>query len=412
MHSNVVICEKKSLKVFDVSDLDDVTDVSGSLQLCDMNIESVAFMPRSDTLVACAVEQGTATVYTCENFGEDLQVTDTPLSGPVVGQVANGGTFRGRVTATQRCFVSHDGTCYVLNVGNQVLLWSSSNDSVESLVLPADMNEDCLAVLCQASPKESIIAVVYSQSPHTVHVYDLKTHQVTKRLSLNDQQEIQDFALMPSNGFLLTHHMGDQSKLAVWNVRTGRELHVASEEVSFVRVSQSNDRLVISQTVDNVGRLLLRSSDCKVSTTLDAGDAWSAVASRCDAEFSPDGTILVGVDIANQLCRIWSAGNGDVVKDVRMTYIQSPCMIGMPTNTHIALCDSRIMLVDVASGESQCVTPMTVIYDSQLSRLCVSPRGNVIAGTASPGCALVYKLHNFTTIKLKTTLQRIKSFRG
>ena len=149
-------------------------------------------------------------------------------------------------------------------------------------------------------------------------------------------------------------------------------------------------------------------SERKIDTKLDAGD-WSTSRDANDADFSPDGTIVVGVDVTQRMCRLWSAGNGEILGDVQLKMMTSPRIAGMPTNTHVAIFDGRMRIVDVASKQVLATLPLGCDVST---RFVTSPRGNVMAGSDKTGNSKVLMLHNFSPIKMKSTLQRVKSFRG
>lgn len=188
--------------------------------------------------------------------------------------------------------------------------------------------------------------------------------------------------------------------------------------MSFGRASSSLDRLVINyhDPDSNGNQLILRNSDNKFSTALNPPDEWSLRSGHLDVDFSPDGTILIGVETRDSACRVWNAANGEVLKDLDVKFKDIPCIVGMPTNTHVLLFDERIQVIDIASGEVICIAPLSSAQVDggttrfEIEQMSISPRGNIIEGYTIDGRVLMWKCHNFTAIKRKTTLQRIKSF--
>jgi WD40 repeat protein len=185
-------------------------------------------------------------------------------------------------------------------------------------------------------------------------------------------------------------------------------------DLAYAKLSPALDRLALSQGCDSIGSLVLRSSDNSFNSVLKLAPetTWLPAIGASDAEFSSDGTILIGICTGGFTCRVWNAANGEVLIDLDLKMTNETEIVGMPTNTHVLLCDSAWLTVcDIGSGNIIAALPIDepLVRKSDPSSLHISPRGNFVVGATKNGSLRVFQTHNVVGVKMKTSLQRMKS---
>ncbi len=431
----LVFVSHDEIMMYNINDLDVLDKTKGSNgapSLAEALVESFTFLPRTDTAILVVKQDDLYSVYLCDFTQEDMTLIPTPFSQVEIPQcktIAQDGqfkSFRGAGASTELCFPSADGNFLIFNRGNQLQMWDRAKDvvrDVPSFDALKDTTHDFIqftGIKGFASMKENLLAVVYGQLPHKVYLYDIRSGQVLKKLeqpnSSAKRSVLTDLAFLPSNGFVMSYHRHLDNSLTAWNPRTGELLSTASVHISYAKVSPASDRLVISARKDKrEGQLILRNSDNTFTKTLFVGShhTWLPSAKNSDLEFSGDGTILVGICVPAGICRVWNAGNGEVLQDLPPYFTCTADVLGMLTNTHVVFHNDRLVVMDVASGEVHSVLPLDHNMDCKISArgLRVSPKGSVLAGATTSGHMCVFHVHNFVVVKRKTTLQRMKSFR-
>jgi len=203
----------------------------------------------------------------------------------------------------------------------------------------------------------------------------------------------------------------------VWNQKSAATVSRADAvDVRYIRVSPASDRMAVSarRTGSDVGcsELILRSGDNRFAVSLTTPGAWSADPSSSDAEFSADGTLLVGFCADGAGCA-WNAGSGETLRTLDGPR-GSPEVIGWPTNIHAVLHDptnERLLVVDVVSGHVIAAAPTDGRLDRKCSsrRLRVSPRGGAVVGSTVHGELRAFVCRNMASVRRQSSLQAIRS---
>ena len=156
---------------------------------------------------------------------------------------------------------------------------------------------------------------------------------------------------------------------------------------------------------------MLRNSDGKVCMALKTPDRWRPSAEAGDVEFVTDGTALVGVVAEANACRIWNAGNGDVLRDWRVDLRRPVEIVGTITNAHVLLHDGRLIVVDMVTG--QIVTSLSLaenlVRKNDPLGIRISAKGNTVVGSTESGQLKIIRCHGYGAVKRKSTLQIMKS---
>lgn len=435
---NVVFVSNDDVAIYNLADLDRIDDQGKSTavpSISDVNVYSLAFLPKSDSIVlvtknidgdhpsACSYS-----AYIADLQKEDVSLTPTPFrdehsaitdESDVAGQFK---TFRGSGTSSEMCFPSADGNYIVFNNRINIQVWDRINDKVKNLPTfdacpdKSGSNESNIGVQCFASPKENTAAVIYAQQPHRAYIYDLRSCNQLRKLEHKDDTNhtsITDLVFLPSNGQLFMYNRDMSNTLSAWNTRKSECLSTTSVPISYARVSSASDRIAISaRKAKKEGQILLKNTDGKVNRTLATNNAtWIPSHNESDFEFSPDGTILLGVCSLSNICRVWNAGNGEVLSDLDVTFSSDAEVVGMLTNSHALFHDDRFLVIDVATNCPSAVAPLEVRLERKSSPRGVrmSPKGQVLTGATVTGGIVVFHCHGFATAKRSTTLQRMKS---
>ena len=435
---NVVFVSNDDVTIYNLDDLDRIDDQGKSTtvpSISDVHVHSLAFLPKSDSVILVvnnmngdseAPDSSTYSAYIADLQKEDVSMSPTPFRDercPVVSEAAGQfETFRGSGTSSEMCFPSSDGNYIVFNNGTKIKIWDRINDKVKALPTfeecpdKSDSNEGKTGVQCFASPKDNTAAVIYAQQPHRAYIYDLRSgNQLRKLENKNDinHSPITDMVFLPSNGQVFMYNRDLNNTLSAWNPRNSECLSTTSIPISYARASSASDRIAISaRKAKKEGQILLRNSDGKVERTLSTKKAtWLPSHNESDFEFSPDGTILIGVCSLSNICRVWNAGNGEVLSDLDMSFTSDAEIVGMLTNSHALFHDDRFLVTEVATNCASAVSPLDVRLDRKSSPrgVRISPRGQVLTGATTNGRIAVFHCHGFVTAKRSTTLQRMKS---
>ena len=419
--STVLCFSKEIMQIFNVSDSEPME--KSLVELDDLNVQDITFMPRSDMGVLSHVktdaEYDILSIFNCDSVSDEISVKSTkvPQQSMVQNDNVYSNIFQGANKPGKKCYVSHDGKYLVMCCGNRIALWNYQTGKLETMPFPDDMDSDQLIDMCIPSGKESMVAVVYKQQNHKVVLFDLRTKKELRRVGIDGdpvKATVTDMTFMPYTGAFISYHRNMDHRLVVWNQSNGSQRSASSCKINFCRVSSSSDRFILCCRKMESGHLQLRNSDAKFSQKLQTPESWSFQRIDFDLEFSLDGTVLAGVQSQGHMTRIWNAANGDILKDFTLGFIESPSIAGMITNTHMAIYDGRILVIDIASAELLSVTPLPQPGHGKhsISQLSVSSRGNIIAAVYNDGAMTMLKCHNFSPAKMTTTLQRMKSFSG
>lgn len=418
--------------LFNVADLEplDNKDESRIPNINEIIVDSLAFLPKSDSLVVTAKREEHYTVYLCDlsqsepTLKPTLFEKITPAVCHFIDEANQFTLFHGPSSSTERCFPSADGNYLVFNAGDQIMVWDQCHSSIKNIPSLKDLQETPVykeyeAVKAIASVKDNFLAVVYGQIPNRVFLYDIRSCNLLRKISLDVGEDrngiVTDLAFMPATGFLITYHRDHNNTVAIWNSRTGDKISQENIAVSYAKTSTALDRFVISARLNKTdGKLILRNSDNKFLKELPVGDSiWRADNGSSDVEFSSDGTILVGICQEGNICRVWNAANAEILQDLPSVFSGPTDVVGMLTNTHILFHDDHLHAMDVASGELISVLPLEHQVERRYTSrgLRISSRGTMVSGATTAGNLCVFSCHNFATVKRKTTLQRMKSFR-
>ncbi|KAK2151038.1 hypothetical protein LSH36_378g02053 [Paralvinella palmiformis] len=416
---HLVVLTKEDIRLYNLCNLTQIQrEENNAMTTSDVQIANMTWHPRREELVLAHIspdvqDQG---VSTLNLHSDELTLSPAPVKLTAVGVKKDQGTpkvFHGRVTKTDACQYSSDGSMVVVKNGQSMVIWDIGNDKSDVLV-SNDNSQDDGQLECVTSQKDNIVGVVRPDKPDTVQVFDLKSRHMIRQFSVPDAEApVSDFLFLPYNGYLVAYYGKMAGTLVVWNPRNGEMVHQQPElDVSYIRLSPASDRLAINGGGDRTGgRLVLRSSDNKIRITLRIPDSWSGSPESSDAEFVADGTVLVGVAAEANVCRIWNAANGDVLRDWTIDFRWPVELIGAVTNAHVLLRDDRLMVVDIVTG--QIVTSLSLVENlvrkTDRLGLRISPKGNTIVGSTKYGHLKILQCHNYGAVKRKSTLQIMKS---
>ena len=422
------------LRMYRFDDLEaaNTTDdgADGVAALADMRVCSISFQPRTDIAFLVQTDaDDTCSVCTLEVAAGRAVIGSTPFqkepnpSGHCADRVGQFRCFRGPRTSLDVCCSTLDGNFVVFNSGRRVKVWNRAEDTVTELPEAPDEQCDefaqCTRVSSLVAPKDATVAVVYGQLPFRVFFYDLKSGRMLRKLGLHGRSDrervVSDFAYLPSTGYLATYHRDFGNTLAVWNPRNGQQINKQEAAVGYAKASPASDRIVVSlrETDDDAdgGALLLRNADGRFRSNLQLPVEWPPEGELSDVDFSADGTTLVGVCVQAGVCRVWNAGNGEVLRDLSPGFVGGAEIVGMVTNTHVLFQDERLLAVDIASGDVVVALPVDQLERKLSARgVRIAPRGSFVIGADAAGQVALFLCHNFTAVQRSTTLQRMKSF--
>ncbi len=433
---NVVFVSNDEVVIYNLADLDRI-DAQGKStavpSISDVHVHSLAFMPKSDSIVIVVKDANedeslqSYSAYTADLQKEDVTLVPTPFREEpceIPDAPARKGrfqTFRGSGTSSEMCFPSADGNFLIFNSGIVIKVWDRMNDKVKALptfdacVDKSNSRDDEKGIQCFASPKDNILVVIYAQQPHRAYTYDLRTGNQLRKLEHKgdpNHSSITDMVFLPSNGHLFMYNRDMNTTLSAWNTRNSECLSAASIPMSYARVSAASDRIAISaRKAKNEGQIILKNTDGKVNRTLALNATWRPSSHDSDFEFAADGTILLGVCTASNICRVWNAGNGEVLSDLDLAFNGDAEAVGMLTNSYALFHDDRFLAIDVATNCIATVTPLDARLERKWSPrgLRMSPKGPILCGATTNGRIAVFNCHNFATAKRSTSLQRMKS---
>ena len=434
---NVVLVFEDSVSLHRWTDLQELSAPRAGepFQVEGVNILATNFVPRSDDLIVvhCPANSNTTPNKISSsllNTKTDCLTTssvwfsDEPLQS--TAQHSSKAIFPGQASTTVSCSTTPDGATVVLNVGDRVdILDKSSLGSKLSLPRSTDFEPPHTSlnrlplISCATSTKDCLVAIVYDDKPGVIFLFDLKSKILetpSAELRLESEPLVSHFSFLPANGNVISFHESQSNTLVVWNQRSGAQVNNQSSlDLAYASFSPASDRLALSLRSADSGALFLRSSDSHFNMKLEMipGECWHPDREQSSAEFSPDGTVLIG--LSGHVCRIWNAGNGEVLNDIRLDLEQTGTeIIGMLTNTHVLLYDvtSSLQVYDVASGTA--IVSMPTGNKSLSKKLTergwkISPKGGLVVGCSDRGELKIYRFHNIASIKMKTTLQRMKS---
>ena len=431
--SLVVYVHGNEIRIYNTSDMDMSSQGQkspGHVRVQDISASSISFLPRSDTgLVSHSSLHSLVSGASVSMLGatqEDMSLTATVFEDIGVNSkaldtvVKSHRYFRGANSSGLLCSCTSDSNLVLLNTGDDIKIWDRGTNNVTNLArfdeLPERFqseHQNQIGLVYVVSHKDSLVAVVYNQLPEFIYLFDVRTRKTMRILSASTA--VTDFTVMPSTGYVLAYYMTPSHTMVVWNQRNGQKVNEESVHIAYARTSSASDRIAISsrETPTDVA-VILRNSDSRFRVILELPSAWLAASSESDLDFSPDGTILIGVCTDAGICRVWNAGNGEVLRDLEVPFCSPAEIVGMLNNTHVVFHDDNLLVVDVASGELVSMLPMedTLDRNSSARGLRISPRGNVIIGANSHGQPSVFQCHDFSAVKRKTTLQRMKSFKS
>lgn len=425
--------------IYNIDDLEALPqdpEADSLVSLPELVVHSVSFIPRSETIVVVSQDRQhdlttdpTFSVYMCALVQDEMNLVPTPFKNiprSNLTSMDSKGRFKsfyGTGASTAMCFSSADGNVLVFNADDHIKIWDRINDKISSLPTYQDLKssytqcDDSIEVKAYASPKDSTLAVIYGQIPYNIFLYDLRHGSQLRVLKQEESinNAVTDVIFMPSNGVLFAYYRSMDYRLVTWNPRTGDQVVTTTTVVSYARASPESDRLVISSRnlKRREGHVILRNSDNKVSRRLLVPGPWLPSNTDSDLEFSGDGTTLVGVSYSAGICRVWNAANGDVLNDLQMQFAGSTDIVGMLTNTHVVFQDDRLIIVDIATGNVSSILSLEERMDqkSSMAGMMVSPRGCMVVGRRGSSHLKIFRCHNFNTVKRKTTLQRMISFK-
>ena len=409
------------------STADDGAD--GVAALADMQVCNISFQPRADVaFIVQADADDTCSVSTLEVTSGHAVLAPTPFqkesnpSGHCADRVGQFRCFRGPRSSLDVCCATLDGNFVVFNSGRRVKVWNRVEDSVTELPETPDEQCDefaqCTRVSSLVAPKDATVAVIYGQLPFRVFFYDLKSGRQLRKLGLHGRSDrervVSDFAYLPSTGYLATYHRDFGNTLAVWNPRNGQQINKQEAAIGYAKASPASDRIVVSlreTDESDGGALLLRNADCRFRSILQLPAEWPPESELSDVDFSVDGTTLVGVCVQAGVCRVWNAGNGEVLRDLNPGFVCGAEIVGMVTNTHMLFHDERLLAVDIASGDVVVTLPVDQLERKFSARgVRIAPRGSLVIGADVAGQVALFLCHNFAAVQRSTTLQRMKSF--
>ena len=425
--NKLVFVSHDQLYFYDFSEMERLggsEDSAAVPNITDVSVDSLSFIPKTDILMLVGRQDNALSAYLCDLSQEDVGLYPTPfqhyearecqrLEGPNQFKL-----FRGVGACSEICSSSADGNSIFFNGGDKVHVWDRVNDALHEMPTYEKGKEDPEGLKAFASPKDNFVAVIYGQAPSTVVLYDIRSRQRLRTMehpgAAAKDAALTDLAFLPHTGMLLTFCRGAGNTLCSWNPRTGDMLNKDTVAMHYARMSPASDRLVISaRKARREGLIMLRGADNKFNKVLPLGDhTWLHSQGESDVEFSQDGTVLVGVCWQGNLCRVWNAGNGEVLLDLPNAFTCDTDIVGLVTNTHALFYDDRLVVIDIASGQLTAILPVDQHMERKTSRrgLRVSPRCEHVVGATTLGQLCAFRCHNFTVVKRRTSLQRVKSF--
>jgi len=348
------------------------------------------------------------------------------------------------------CQVTPDGGHVIHNKGQCVEVIAVSSGTRKELPVPDVMKlNDVTHISCAVSSKDSLVALLYNMRDSTknsynstLYLYDTKQQQTTTQLlDMSPHGSINDFYFLPTTGHLVVYSKTPSQSLTTWNQRTATLLNEEKDvDLDHVTCSPSSDRLAVVRRSDAIGQLVLRSADNSFSKVLSlpyeslfqtdksgrTEKSTEIVGQLRCMDFSIDGTVLIGLYPAvghcgsegqfvegqfgsggGQIARLWNAGNGDVLTDLTVKLPADIHTVTWLTNRHALLADRlSIKVCDVQSDELSAVLPTNGTLTNGVR---VTGKTNVILGCTETGALKVTRAHNMTPIKMKTTLQILKT---
>jgi len=432
---SVILVSATQFSVYGFQDLQTAdTSAEGLSVPTEAVVDSLNFVPRSDeaivTFYPCSLDAAAG----CSACSLAVRSGEPPAVGSQLFAPNSTSDSAGRdmvesgrlFAAPGRCVYMADASCALLLDGDSVRSrdLSSSTTGVLPVVdnvvdkmatIDGDNNRAAGNVLMFAvSPKDPLIGVVYRQSAHAIQLFDAKVGGKAVAVLKDDQSDaVTDFSFLPSNGHVVSYH---RKSLVVWNQRSAATVsRDAGIDVSYVRLSPASDRMAVSMrsaaTGSGCSALILRSADNRFSVSLTTPVSWTAEASSSDAEFSGDGTVLIG--FCSDSAAVWNAGSGEPLRTFD-AQCWSPEVVGWPTNIHAVLHDpsrERLLVVDVISGSVVAAAATDGHIDRKWSarRLRISPRGGAIVGSTVHGELRAYVCRNMASVRRQTSLQAIRS---
>jgi len=432
MDRSVVFVAGSQLIVYAFHDLDAVESAVDDVFIAaDSYVDSVSFVPRSDDPIVAFYPSRSAGLAACTltlRHGEAPVVGSSLFSSePTRGSAGFDAAEPEVVFAVaSRCAYTADATatCALIRDADCIRARDLSSSTTRPLpvvvddVIDSDNNRATGNVLMFAvSPKDSLIGLVYRQAANAIQLIDAKATNGKPEVVLKDERldTVTDFSFLPTNGHVVSYYRKSGGALVVWNQRSGATVsHDTGIDARYVRLSPASDRLVVSMrggATGNGSELILRSGDNRFSVSLTTPVTWDAEPTSSDAEFSGDGTVLVG--FCDGAGCVWNAGSGESLRCLDGPFC-SPEVVGWPTNIHAVLHDAsneRLLVVDVISG---CVVAMATTdghVDRKRSarRLRVSPRGGAVVGSTIHGELRAYVCRNMASVRRQTSLQAIRS---
>ena len=435
---SVVFVSSTQISVYGFQDLQSVdTNVDKAYVAAEAVVDSVGFIPRSDDPIVAFCHSLSDAAAGCAACSLVVRHGETPVVGsqlfasePTSG--CDAVDWERVLPAPARCTYSADASC-ALMVDSDSVRSRDFSSSTNRLLPVADNVTDKMAtidgdnnratgdvVMFAVSPKDSLIGLVYRQSAHAIQLFDAKATATGGKpvAVLKDSQSgaaVTDFSFLPANGHVVSYYRKSGEALVVWNQRSGATVsRDAGVDVRYIRLSPSSDRMAVSVGSGSTGNgsaLILRSGDNRFSVSLSVPVGWEAERTSSDAEFSGDGTVLVG--FCGESGCVWNAGSGEPLRTFD-GQCRSPEVIGWPTNMHAVLHDQineRLLVVDVISGSVVAAAAIDGRTDRKWSarRLRISPRGGVIVGSTVHGELRAFVCRNMASVRRQTSLQAIRS---
>jgi len=396
-------------------------------------VDSVGFVPRSnDSVVAYSVDAALnqAVCPLLVRSGE-APVLGTRLFDPVTASVFDPRESERVFPVPGRCGYTADASCALTVDADSFRTRDLSSSIVASLPVPdkmADVDGDnnCTTgniLLFAFSPKDNLIGLVCGDSERVIRLFDAKTPaKMVLALSDDHAGPVSDFSFLPASGHVVSYHRKseDEETLIIWNQKSGTAVSrdTSANGVCYIRLSPASDRIALSVRRETAGSttavLVLRSGDNRFNVSLTTPVSWAAERSLSDAEFSPDGTVLVGLCVTSGC--VWNAGSGEQLRTFDGE-CHSPEVVGWPTNIHVLLHDSsneRLLVYDVISDlvVASAVTEGRVEGKWSTRRFRISPRGGVVVGSTVHGELRAFICRNMASARRQTSLQAIRATTG
>jgi hypothetical protein len=421
------VCEQ-DISEYSLHDLEDTVAVDDEATPSVHNIRCIncTFMAKSDVALVSHLSNSspssTSALFVEVAKDEEPKVTLLPFENEPISDIGerlksrNSRKFLEPMRPDDVCLTNSDGNVVIFNSGTKVKAWNKVDDSVVTFATFHELSGEAKAssdessvIFCIPSTKENLMAVQFNNQPERLYVLDVKTGSKLATV-ISSGGAFGDFTFMPHNGCLLTWS-ASQGELTTWNHRLGERIHTSpKEDVAYCRCSPASDRLVVSTLgrQDDCDVIVLRNSDGKFTCSLDTCGKWLGNRNSSDAMFSADGTVLVGICAQNAICRVWNAGNGELLRDLNIAFVGSSVdVVGMITNTHLAFYDGRVVVVDVSSGHVIATLPIRATTNKAFN-FHVSSRSSVFVGWNCDSKFWLFSCHNLEAVKRKTTLQQMK----